>query len=401
METIFDKIASLAEAVQKEIVSNRRHIHMHPETSVKEIETTKFIKAKLEEIGYKNIHVGVPGHSVGVWTDIEGVSPHRIALRADIDALPLCENNELEYKSVNAGAAHLCGHDAHTAMLLGAAKILYELQPLPCNVRLIFQPAEEMRDPATNTPGAALMIASGALENVDMRFGLHVRPSIPTGLFSVHIGGTMSEAGMFTLKLKGRGGHGSVPHECIDPITCACDIVNAWQKIISREVRSGVPAVLSLGKFIADGSWNTVADEVEIKGTTRTFDGGTSEFILNRMKEIAEGYSSAMRCKADFSGFVSDRAVVNNAEACSVVSNAVVSLYGSQSLIDAGRFMGTEDFSCYQEKAKSALFFLGIGNAEKGTTYPLHSPQFKLDEDVLCKGAAVMAAIPFAYNSRL
>ncbi len=267
------KIKVLAEAFRDEVVELRHQFHRHPETAWKEVETSKKIESLLSEWGFENIRRGVRGTTCGVVADLNpGIEGPSIALRADMDALAIKEENCVPYVSECEGVMHACGHDSHMAILLGAARILSSIkEDLPGRVRLIFQPAEEGGATSDNHPGAECMIREGVLEGVDAIAGLHIWSPLETGLVAVRPGPLMSACDSWTVRIFGKGGHGAMPQDAIDPTLAATTFVNLLQTIVSREVDPKEIAILSVGKFITGSAFNIIPDSVEVTGTTRTF----------------------------------------------------------------------------------------------------------------------------------
>ncbi|AIF68703.1 peptidase M20 [Palaeococcus pacificus DY20341] len=362
--------------IKDQIVAWRRDFHMHPELGYEEERTSKIVEEHLKEWGYKIKRVGT-----GIIADI-GRGEKTIALRADMDALPVQEENDVPYKSQVPGKMHACGHDAHTAMLLGAAKILAEHEEeLMGRVRLIFQPAEEGGN------GALKMIKAGALEGVDAIFGLHVWGTLPSGVFGIREGPFLAGAGEFEVKIKGKGGHGASPHQTIDPIPIAAQAVLAFQTIVSRNIDPIETAVVSVTSIHGGSAFNIIPEEVELKGTYRFFRPEIQKLIENRMGEILQGLTQAHGASYEHRIIELTSPVVNNPKMTKFVK-AIVQKYGLRHE-EVAADMGAEDFAYYLQKVPGTFITLGIRNEEKGIVYPHHHPKFDVDEDVLYLGTAL------------
>ncbi len=368
------------------IVRLRRDFHMHPELKWEEFRTALAVESELKSCGIETRRVAKTG-VIGV---LRGKSLRPvIALRADMDALPINEENEVPYKSRRPGVMHACGHDAHTAMLLGAAKVLSRFKDrLPGTVKFVFQPAEE------GGLGAKAMIESGMLDDVNAFFGIHVWSGLESGVIGVKEGPMLAGADSFTIKVRGRGGHAAQPHEAVDPIPPAMDIVNALNRIVSREVSPLEPAVISATLVKAGTTFNVIPEEVIISGTIRSFSEDLRNKIISRIKSIVENYAKAWGCVGTFE--LSEAHVpptINDAGIVEIVRREALRL---GRVVTAERTMGAEDFAFYCMKAPSAFAVLGIKNESKGITYPHHHPKFNVDEDVLWKGTALHSLVAIA-----
>ena len=379
------EIIQEAEQNQEEIVKQRRYLHTYPETAYEEFLTTKFIGLELRKLGLKTERVG----STGIVSKIEGkFSDTTVALRADIDALNIQEEVDLEFKSQHEGKMHACGHDAHSAMLLGAAKILVKYQNyLKNDVLLIFQPAEE------GGGGAREIIARGFFNNVNTVFGIHVWSFLPTGVIGLRKGPIFASSDRFEINLVGKGGHAAAPHQAIDPTSVLVDIYNALQKLVSREKNPFDSCVLSLPVLAGSGAHNIIPNQGQIKGTLRSLSPNVRNYMIGRIQDIVQGYSEAWRCsgkvKFDPTGYPS---VVNNAEIVKKIQPMLQLICPIQKMKPT---MVGEDFSFYLQKAKGAFLTLGIHNKEKGIIYPHHHPKFQVDESILWKGSAIYSVLGF------
>jgi amidohydrolase len=378
-------------------VALRHHFHAHPELSWKEVQTTQKIVETLKSYGFKeeDLRVGFGGTSSGVIADInKDVDGPCIALRGDIDALPIVEENDVSYKSQNEGVMHACGHDAHNALLLGAAKVLMSMKDeLPGHVRLLFQPAEEHGIKA----GANIMIKEGALEGVDAIYGQHVWASVPSGKIQYKIGPFMASADGFELKIQGKGGHGSAPQYSVDPTIAAANFVFNLQTIISREIDPQDTVVMSIGKLQAGSAFNIIPDKVGINGTIRTFNPEVRNSLPDRMQRIVDGLCTMTRCTADFEYQKMIPTTINDEEVELIAKDVAEDIFGADNVEESPLIMGGEDFAFYQEKIPGGFCFVGIGNPDKGTDNPHHSPHFNVDDEVLWKGVATYAGVAWKY----
>ncbi len=368
------------------IVRMRRDFHMYPELKWEERRTSSIVESELRSLGMEVVRVA----ETGVIGLIKGGEGPVVALRADMDALPIQEENDVPYRSRVPGKMHACGHDAHTAMLLGAAKVLAKYRDkLAGTVKLIFQPAEE------GGLGAKAMVESGVLDDVKAFFGIHVWSALPAGVVGVREGPMLAGADAFTIRIRGKGGHGAIPHEAIDPIPPASDVVNALHRIVSREVPALQPAVISVTMVKGGTTFNVIPEEVVLAGTIRTFDEGLRNKIIDRIKAIVKHYPEAWGCAGTFElaeGYVPP--TVNDARAVSVVKRVASEL---TKVVEAEQAMGAEDFAFYCKKAPAAFAILGVRNEAKGIVHPHHHPRFDVDEDVLWLGTALYSLVAFEF----
>jgi len=371
------------------IISARRHIHMHPETKFEEEQTAHFIEEELHKIGYQTIRVARTGVIATLNGNQEGKT---IGLRADIDALNVEEENDVPYKSTVPGKMHACGHDAHCAMLLGAAKLLYKFKDhLIGKVKLIFQPAEE------GGGGAKKIVDEGHIDDIDEIFGIHVWRELPSGVIGTRSGPFLASADEFRITIKGKGGHAASPEQTIDPTSVMADIYNAIQKIRTREINPLDKAVITVPVIKGSDAHNIIPSEVKMEGTFRTFSIEVREFIIKRITEVVEGYCQAWRCegKTEFEiDGIFYPPTINHEE--SVVDLTKI-LKPLGEVVEADLTMGGEDFAFYLNKTKGAFIALGIYNEEKGIIHPHHHPKFDVDEEILWKGTAIHSFLGF-YN---
>ena len=395
---MLSRIRERAKAHEQEIIDLRRHFHMNPELSWKEVETTKKVVEVLEKLGYTIVKKGFGGTECGVVADLKpGKVATCVALRGDMDALPLQEENDVPYKSKIDGVMHACGHDAHTAMLLGAAMILKDMEAgIPGNVRLVFQPAEEHG----MKPGAKAMIEEGALDGVSAIAGIHVWSITETGKIVYRRGPLMAAADGFELTIRGKGGHGATPELCNDPIIPAAQIVNAFQTIISREICPRDTAVLSLGKFQSNSNaFNIIPETVSMSGTVRTFNPKVQDHIEDAMNRIVTAHCAAARCSAELKYTRFIPATINDPAMTDILTGVAAELLGAENVLETELIMGSEDFSFFLQKIPGTYFNLGTRNAAKGTDKSHHSPVFNVDEDALATGSALMTSFAWKFLS--
>jgi amidohydrolase len=385
-----DTIKNLADTYFDELVAIRRHLHAHPELSYEEVETSKYIAKKLSEYGIEH-ETNIGGHGVVGLIKGKNADKKTIALRADMDALPIEEKNTTEYISQNKGVMHACGHDVHTTCLLGAAKILNELKDhFEGTIKLIFQPAEEKLP-----GGASIMIKDGVLENpkVETIFGQHVLPQLETGKVAFKSGIAMASCDEIYITVKGKGGHGAVPHLAIDPVLIASHIVVALQSVVSRNANPTLPSVLSIGKFIANGATNIIPDEVRLEGTFRTFDEKWRAEAHEKIKTICHNTAAAFGGTCDVLIDIGYPFLKNDEATTQTAFELAKQYLGSENVEEMPARMTAEDFSYYSQVVPACFYRLGTGNAAKGITSPIHTPTFDVDENCLKIGSGLMAWI--------
>ncbi|MDR3230305.1 MAG: amidohydrolase [Synergistaceae bacterium] len=390
---MYERIGELARQLQPELVEWRRELHRRPELAWREVFTTDRIVSLLERWGYSIVQRGFNGTQSGVVADLagRGEGGKTVALRADIDALALTEETGAPYASETEGVSHACGHDAHAAMLLGAAKILSECRDgFEGRVRLLFQPAEEGGVPS----GAQSLIAEGALEGVDAIFGMHIQATLPSGVFSYGFGPRMTASGKWTVTIRGKGSHGAFPEWSKDPIVAASNFVMNLQALISRELRPLDAAVVSVGIFKPSSeTFNSIPDRVELQGTTRSYRPEVQSHLEEGLRRLAECCAATHRCEAEFSFRSGLPALVNDLAVTTVARDAARALRGDGALLEEAPQMGSEDFSYYLEKTPGSYCFLGCGGEGTPSPYAHHSPKFRIDESVLWMGSAWHAAV--------
>jgi len=395
---MLNRIRTLAREQAQELTRFRHYLHSRPELSWQELETTRDIARELADLGLEDIKTGFGGTECGVTAEINhGKKGPTVALRADIDALPLSEENyDIPYRSTRKGVMHACGHDAHATMLLGAARLLSDIKDeLPGTVRLIFQPAEEHGVKS----GAKAMIDGGALDGVDAIAGLHVWSAFPSGEIGFRSGAIMASADIWEISVKGQGGHGSAPHTAIDPTVAAATVITTMQTVISRELDPQDTAVLSIGQISSGTAPNIIPESATMVGNIRTTSPETRSAIPEKMERIMNGVCSAMRCKGTLKITNIYPVTVNDAGLTELARKTAAEMIGKESVIEAPLQMGSEDFSYYGEKIPGTFFLLGCGNMEKGTDNQHHSPRFNVDDDVLPTGTALLAGFAWQFLS--
>lgn len=375
-----------------ELIAIRRHLHMHPELSMQERETSAFIQSKLTEYGIP-FSAGIAVH--GIVGLIKGKNPESrvVALRADMDALPILEKNPVDYCSQNPGVMHACGHDVHMTSLLGASKILNELKDeFEGTIKLIFQPSEE-RFPG----GASIMIGEGVLENPKQQqmFGQHVLPSLEAGKVGFKAGKYMASTDEIYLTVKGKGGHGGTPELNVDPVLIAAHILVALQQVVSRNLPPQLPAVLSFGRFIAEGRTNIIPNEVKLDGTLRTFDEQWRAQAHLKIEKIATSIAEGMGGECEVFIDKGYPFLVNDDEITARAKQFAIEYLGEEHVVDLDMRMTAEDFAYYSQLVPSCFYRLGIRNENRGIIHNLHTDRFDVDETSLETGAGLMAWMAF------
>ncbi len=382
-------VRALVKNVKDYVIDLRREFHMYPERSGEEFRTSKRVKEELNKLGIPHTTAGGTG-VVGI---IKGEKPGKtVALRADMDALEVYEKNDIPYKSKTDGLMHACGHDGHTAMLLGAAKVLSMIKnELKGSVKLFFQPAEE------TAQGALKMIDDGVMEGVDSVFAIHLWSGLPMGKISVEAGPRMAAVDVFDITVSGKGGHGSAPHEGVDALVAASDIVMALQTIVSRELSPLEPVVVTVGKLVAGTRFNVLASEAKLEGTNRYFNPKIKDVLPQAIERMAKSVAAGYRAEAHLNYQFATSPVINDPECSALAKRAVEKILGKDGLIEYEKVMGGEDFAEFLKKAPGALALVGIGNEKKQTAYPHHHPNFNIDEDALEIGVALYVQYALDY----
>ena len=385
-----EEITQLAAETRDVLVKDRRHLHANPELSFHELETSKYIAGRLRQMGIP-FQENVGGYGIVAHVGKEGGKV--VALRGDMDALPITEENDVEYASKNEGVMHACGHDVHTTCLLGAAQILKALESqLKGMVRLLFQPAEE-RLPG----GASLMIADGALKNPDVQmiFGQHVFPDMEVGHVGFRPGQYMASDDEIHITVRGKGGHGALPHTCIDPVLISAHLITALQQMVSRRAEPGLPIVLTIGKVIANGATNIIPDKVVMEGTMRTHDEEWRKKMHGYITDLVHGLCKSMGAEVDLEIKRGYPCLINDTDLTIWAKQKAINLLGEKYVHDLPLRMTSEDFAFYAQEIPACFFRLGTSNTEKNIGAPLHTSKFDIDEDALEIGASLMATLAF------
>ncbi len=375
------------ETVRELVVGWRRHLHQHPELSFHEKNTSQFVADTLASFG--NLEITRPTATSVVARLTGGGGPGPVlAIRADIDALPIQEANSHDFVSRNAGVMHACGHDGHTAMLLGAVKILVSRRAeLRGEIRFLFQHAEELYP-----GGAREMVSVGVLDGVDKVIGAHLWLGLPCGQVGVKPGPLMASLDTFRVTIEGTGGHAAMPHQTVDPIAVAAQIVTNLQHIVSRNVDPLASTVISVTQINGGTTTNVIPGSVEMAGTVRTFDPALRAKIPELMQRVIAGVTTAHGARHRWEYEAGYNAVINDAEASDLVRRAVVRALGPEVLVEATPTMGAEDFSAYQQAVPGAFFFIGARNEARGIVHPHHHERFDLDERALDHGTRIFVA---------
>ena len=383
------ELLEAAQALASSIVSDRRTIHSHPELAYTEEQTSTLVQARLRDLGIP-FRAGLAG--TGVLATIRGDRGDGpcVLLRADMDALPIEEETPVAFASEVPGVMHACGHDAHTAILLGVARLLNERRDsFPGTVKLMFQPAEE------GGAGAARMIEAGILQDppVDAAFMLHVGPELPAGVVASGGGPLLAGADSFTITIGGRGGHASRPHVAIDPIVAGAHVVSALQTLVAREVDPAEPAVVTLAAFNAGTTHNVIPDRAVIKGTIRAFDGDLFDRLERRLREVVEGVAASLRATAEVKFEMRYPPSICDDTMAAALGDAARAVVGDSSVVPFLPRMGAEDFAFVLEKVPGAMLSLGVKAPEWEEPKPLHTATFDLDESALPVGAACLVSV--------
>ena len=390
---MIERIKALVREISGEIIDIRRQIHKNPELSFEEYETAKVIRDFLMswEIEHETIA------ETGVVALIKGRNPEKktIALRADIDALPIQESNNVSYCSLNAGVMHACGHDAHAAMLLGAAKVLNQLRDeFEGTIKLIFQPGEEKLP-----GGASIMIENGVLEDVDVIIAQHVYPDLPCGEVGFHAGEFMASCDEINITISGKGGHAAKINERSNTTVAAAKILCAISELSSefnKEERKN-PIIIAFGSFIADGTYNVIPDKVSLKGTMRTFDENDRKMVKDKIKQICDEVAASFGVQAEL--FIEEGypVLINDVNLTESLMSGAKAFMGEEKVKAIPQLMTAEDFAWYSHKTKACMFRIGTSNVEKGIVSKQHTPTFDIDEDALEIGVGLMAWLAVGY----
>ncbi|TRZ38165.1 amidohydrolase [Niallia circulans] len=380
MTATTNSIQAVIDAVKDEVITYRRYLHQHPELSFEEEKTSQYIYDQLQAFG--NIELTRPTKT-SVVGRIIGAAPGKVvAIRADMDALPIQEENDVDYASTNPGVMHACGHDGHTAMLLGAAKVLSSIKDqLHGEIRLLFQHAEELFP-----GGAEEMVEAGVMDGVDTVIGAHLWSPLEIGKIGIVYGPMMASPDTFYLTVNGKGGHAALPHQTVDSIAVASQVVTNLQHIVSRNTDPLDNLVLSVTKFVGGTTHNVIPGSVEICGTVRSFDPDLRKEVPKLMERVIKGITDAHGATYEFNYEFGYRPVINDARVTEVLEATVAEVYGVEAIDKMKPNMGGEDFSAFQQVTEGSFFYIGAGNPEKNADFPHHHARFEIDEESLEKG---------------
>ncbi len=383
------KHKGIVDAQKEYVISMRREFHKNPELSWNEARTSKRIKEELDKMGIP----WEPCAKTGVVAIVEGARPGAVAaLRADIDALPISEENDVSYKSQNDGVMHACGHDGHAAMLLGAAKALSEIRnELAGTVKLLFQPAEE------KAGGAKLMIEEGALDGVDAIMGIHLWNDIPSGKINIQTGPRMASGDCVFIDFIGKGGHGSLPNQTVDPIVAAASFVMNSLAMLSREKSPLESVVFTLGEFKAGSRFNVIPEKAHMEGTFRCFSEEARKRTGDAIRRYAQETAKTYRAEAAVSIVEAMPATINDSGVVETVKSVAEKVVGGENLVHQDKTTGSEDMAYYLQKIPGAIAFVGSGSGEEGFTFPHHHPKFNINEESLANGTALYFGFAVEY----
>ena len=384
------------------LVADRRHLHEHPELGMQETETAKFVAARLEQLGLDDIRTGIA--NTGVTALIRGTNPDGpgagkvVMLRADMDALPIEEANDVEYRSQNPGVMHACGHDAHTAIQMGVARMLMaKRDQFAGTVKVLFQPCEE-----APPGGARFMIEQGVLQDPDVTasFAIHMANSMPVGKVGTRAGAQQAASDLFTITVQGKGGHGAAPHTTVDPIVIGSQIVVALQTLVSRETDPLASVVVTVGTFQAGSAPNVIPDTVVMTGTVRTLDQAIREHTAERLGTLVEGVAKAMGGSATLDYQWGYPALVNDTDMAQLVLETGAEVVGRENVIVIPPSMPGEDMSYFLNEVPGCMFVVGSMNEDKGFVWGHHHPRFDIDEQSMAIGVEMMTTVVLNYFER-
>jgi amidohydrolase len=396
-ERILASLREEAQQLKAETIARRRYLHAHPELSFEEYGTAEYVATTLRELGIPFEQGVAQTGVVGLIEGLAGDGP-TLALRADMDALPILEANEVEYCSTVPGKMHACGHDAHTASLLTAAKLLHRhREHLKGRVKLIFQPSEEKLP-----GGASVMMQEGVLESphVSGIVGQHVMPLLPVGKIGVRSGMYMASADEIYLTIRGKGGHGAQPHTTVDSISIMAQVVSTLQQVISRKADPRIPSVLTFGKVIAEGATNIIPEKVYLEGTFRTFNEAWRDQAHQHIRQIVVGLVESMGGRAELDIRRGYPVLYNEEKLTERVRSQIEAYMGAENVVDLDLWMASEDFAYYTQAVPGCFYRLGTRNEERGIVHALHHPRFDIDEDALGIGPGLQAWLALSLQAQ-
>ena len=395
------KIAQAAESLRSQLIAQRRDFHMHPELSNREERTSRIVAERLRALGLTDVKTGVGKY--GVTALLKGARPGAVvAVRADMDALPIQEVNDVPYKSQVAGVKHACGHDAHTTVELGVAEVLSKMRgEISGTIKFIFQPAEE-GPPAGEEGGARLMVKEGAMENPRPQaiFGLHTLPSIEAGQIAYHSGPAMASSDRIYITIHGKSSHGAQPHTGIDAIVVAAECITALQTVRSRRIDPQEPMVISIGLIQGGRRNNIIADEVKMEGTMRTLNEDVRQRAQSLMRETLQNITAAYGATFELKFEENAAVTFNEPKLVEETLPTIRRIVGDQNTLSIKPFMPAEDFSYFQKVSPGFYYFLGVGNRARGINSPWHTADFDIDEESLVVGVKVMSNVLLDYLDR-
>jgi amidohydrolase len=391
--------ASEVDEIMPGVIADRRFLHEHPELSFQETATSRFVHERLQALGVEDLRTGIGGNGITGLIRGTGSGPggERVVLvRADMDALPILEENEVEYKSANPGVMHACGHNAHTSMLLGLVRLLVDRRnEFAGTVKVLFQPAEEL------PPGGAVgMIRDGALENprVDVVLGLHVAAELPAGKIGLRQGAGSASGDLFTIRIQGKGGHAARPQNAVDPVVVGSQIVTALQSLISRNLDPIEAGVVSVTAFLAGEAFNVIPDSAELRGTVRTLKAEVRDLLERRLRKTATGIGEALGANVEVDYKRGYPSIVNDDRLGEIVRAAATAAVGAGNVIDQPAMMAGEDFAYFTLERPGYFFNVGTRNEGRGITWPHHHPRFDIEEEGMAPGIATMGLAAMAYH---
>ena len=386
-------VQEIAKEYKEYLIEMRRWFHQHPEIAEKEFETSARVKAELDKYGIAWKPCGL---QTGVLATIVGAKPGKtILLRGDMDALPVTEETGAPYASQNPGFMHACGHDCHTATMLTVARLLNDHKDKLCGaVKVAFQPAEEI---GTGAPG---MINEGALEGVDSAFAIHIMSMIPSGQVSLSCGPQMAGVDKFVIRIEGKGGHASSPHECIDPVVCMGAMIGNLQTVVSRQCSPMDAAVLTIGKAEAGTLWNVIPGTATLEGTTRYFTRQLYKDFPVMMERVVKHTAETYRCNAQLDYIRMIPPTINDVSFAEMAKESFAKVLTSKNVVDIGPIAIGEDFGLFLEKVPGALALVGVGNEACGAIWPQHSAKYTVDEDALLNSVMLYAQVALDFNAQ-